>query len=235
MTPEKQDFDLKRGDGRWIIPVPSLLYVWLVMASLLVIRVTVGIVLNYRDYLPPNFDSDFLQGRERYFWGEYSWPFYSHIASGPVTLILGLLLLNDRFRIRFPRWHRYLGRTQVSLVVLLVAPSGLWMAYYAERVASIGFGTLALATAACAITGWRTAVNRRFVEHRRWMWRCYLLLASAIVLRLTNGLATVIDIEGDWVYPMSSWTSWLVPLVVFELIEFAKRIYRSSSTPTKAS
>src|SRR5438105_376507 len=91
------------------------------LAGLLIIKVTVGVVLKYRDYLPPNFDSDFLQGRQLYFWGSYHWAFYAHIVSGPVALILGLVLISERFRCKFPKWHRYLGRVQALGVLFLVA------------------------------------------------------------------------------------------------------------------
>jgi len=49
------------------------------------------------------------------------------------------------------------------------------------------------------------------------MLRCYVLLCSAVVLRLTAGLATVSGVEGAWTYQMSAWTSWLVPLAILEV------------------
>jgi len=185
---------------------------------LLIAKVTIGVVLAFGDYLPPQFESGFLNGRDAYFWEGYHLPFYAHIVSGPCSLLLGLLLLSERFRKRFAGWHRRLGRVQVAGVLLLVSPSGLWMAFYAETgpMAGFGFGSLALATGFCTVRGWRVAVNRRFAKHRRWMLRCYILLCSAVVLRLTAGVATVTDVEGIWIYQMAAWTSWLIPLAIFE-------------------
>ncbi len=192
------------------------------LACLLVLKVTVSIVLNYREYLPPDFDSPFLQGREYYFAGPYQWAFYAHIASGPCSLVWGMILLNERFRQWYPKWHRMLGRLQVGSILLLVVPGGLWMSFYAETgaVAGTGFALLAIVTGFAATLGWRWAVRRRFKEHRRWMWRCYLLLCSAVVLRLTAGLATVTGVETEWLYPMAAWTSWLMPLTVFEVMQW---------------
>jgi hypothetical protein len=194
------------------------------LACVLVLKVTVSIMLNYREYLPPDFDSPFLQGRERYFGGPYQWAFYAHIASGPCSLVLGMILLSERFRQRYPKWHRMLGRLQIACVLLLVVPGGLWMSFYAETgaVAGIGFAVLAVATGLTVTFGWRFTVKQRFTEHRRWMWRCYLLLCSAVVLRLTAGLATVTGVEGEWLYPMAAWTSWLVPLAAFEVVQWRK-------------
>lgn len=194
------------------------------LACLVILKVIVGVVLSYRDYLPPNFESDFLRGRATYFFGSYQWAFYAHITAGPCSLVLGLTLLNERFRLRLPKWHRYLGRMQAACVLLLVAPSGLWMAFHAETggIAGAGFATLAVATGTSISFGWLSAVRRRFAEHRRWMCRCFLLLCSAVVLRLMGGLATIAELEGDWAYQAAAWTSWILPLATFEL--FQRRI-----------
>lgn len=202
---------------------PSLpLRILKLLTCLLICKVTVAILSNYPDYLPPNFESEFLLGRDRYFFGGYSYAFYVHIASGPCSLILGMVLLSERFRLRFSRWHRVLGRIQVANILLLLTPSGLWMAFYAATgsVAGVGFGALAVVTGVCAALGWRAAVKRRFDVHRRWMLRCYVLLCSAVVLRLTVGLATVVEFNAEWLDPLAAWTSWLVPLVILELSRF---------------
>jgi uncharacterized membrane protein len=194
-------------------------------AAVLVLKVTVSVLSNYSNYFPPDFSSDFLRGRERDFAGAYRWAFTAHILSGPASLVLGLILIGDRLRARSPRWHRRLGRVQVACVLLLVTPSGLWMACYAAAgpVAAVGLAALAVATATCAALGARAAVTRRFEDHRRWMWQCYLLLCSAVVLRLMGGLATVAGVSAPWFDPLATWMCWLVPLIAFEIVERAGR------------
>lgn len=206
------------------------------VTALLIIRVTVAVVINYREYLPPNFESDFLQDREGYFWKGYHWAFYMHLLSGPVSLMLGMILISERFRLRFPKWHSYLGRIQAVNVLFLVAPSGLWMACYAMTgpVAAMGFGVLAVATAFTMAMGWRTAVQRRFAEHRLWMQRCFVLLCSAVVVRVIGGLLTVIDYGPAWPYQAAAWGSWLVPLLVFELTRPSARRGHWPSPPKAA-
>lgn len=191
-----------------------------VLATLLIFKVTAEVVWGYRNYLPPNFDSDFLRGRESYFFGGYQWAFYTHIAASPIAMIVGTILISERFRRRLPRWHRVLGRIQAASILLAVAPSGLWMAYYAApgTLAAISFASLAFATGTCAALGLRAAVQRRFMVHRRWMWRGYLLLCSAVVLRLIGGLATVCGVQAEWFDPVASWACWLAPLGAYEWI-----------------
>ena len=188
---------------------------------LLIWKVTIVVMIGYRNYLPLNFQSDFLRGRESYFFGAYHFAFYTHIASGPVSLFLGTILLSESFRVKYSRWHRNLGRIQTFCVLFLVAPSGLLMAYHAATgtIAALGFATLAAAAAAAisVALGWRAAVTRRYRDHQRWMLRCFLLLCSAVVLRLFGGLAVVAGIGADWAYSLAAWASWLVPLAAFEL------------------
>jgi hypothetical protein len=196
-----------------------------VLAAVLILKIVISTLSNYRSYFPPDFRSEFLRGREHDFPGAYRWAFYAHITSGPVSLILGLILIDERSRIRSPRWHRCLGRLQVACVLLLVTPSGLWMAPFAAAgpVAAVALATLAVATATCAALGARAAATRRFADHRRWMWRCYILLCSAVVLRLMGGLATVTGVTASWFDPLATWMCWLVPLAAFEVRERAAR------------
>ena len=187
-------------------------------AAILLVRVTASIVSNYGGYAPPDFRVGFLQGREGSFFGWYAWAFYAHIASGPVAMLLGLFLVSDLARSRWPRWHRWLGRIQVFLVVCVVAPSGLAMAFRpaAGLAAGLSLATLAILTATTALIGAWRARCRRFVLHRIWMWRCLLLLCSAIVLRVTVGLGIVLGLEGRMLDVSATWGSWVVPLLCNE-------------------
>ena len=192
-------------------------------AVVLVLKVTLSVVSGYGEYWPPDFNSDFLLGREAYFFGTYRWAFYAHLLAGPVSLVVGTVLLSERFRVYAPAWHRVLGRLQVACILLVLVPSGLWMARYAMTgtVAAVGLGTLGIATAISVALGWRAAVARRFDEHRRWMLRTYVLLCSAVVIRMLGGLATIFQLDAVWVYPASVWASWVGPLVVFEIWRWA--------------
>jgi Predicted membrane protein (DUF2306) len=132
------------------------------VAGLLILKVTAAVMWNYHNYFPPNFDTDFLRGRQDYFAGSYHWAFYVHIVAGPPSLVLGLALISERFRMRFPKWHRYLGRFQALNVLFLLAPSGLWMAFRAQSgpIAGVGFAVLAILTGTTLALGWRTEIRR---------------------------------------------------------------------------
>lgn len=205
------------------------------LTTLLLFKVLVSILSNYPDYFPANFQSDFLLDRERYFHGPYQIAFYAHIIVTPLVLISGMILMSESIRNRFPSKHRLLGRIHIAAILFIVAPSSLWMAAYAYtgQLAGAGFMVLTILTAIAAVFGFRSAIARRFQSHRRWMTRCFLLLCSAVVLRLVAGLSIVTDADPVRSYQFAAWASWIVPLTLFELKE-RSGIFQRATQQTRA-
>jgi uncharacterized membrane protein len=188
----------------------------------LILRVLATILANYPDYFPPDFDSLFLQGREATFTGLYRPAFYVHIVSGPIVLVNGLILLGERFRSRHGGMHRVLGRVQVFVLLLFVLPSGVVMSRHAFGgwPAGLSFLLLSLTTAWCAIAGVVQARRHRYDDHRRWMLRSYVLICSAVALRLISGATGLVEVTSpEEAYIVAAWSSWLFPLAAFELAE----------------
>lgn len=196
-----------------------------IAAYLLVATTMVAIVAGFHAYFPPDFDAEFLLGRERYFWNGYHVAFFTHIVAGPLSLVLGAIVASERARTAAPRLHRWLGRVQIALLVFGVGPSGLVMAWHAMAsdaatwlAAATGLALLGVLTIGFALAGWRAATSRRFDDHRRWMWRTQLLLYSAVVLRMFGGASEVMGVTSPWQYPVAVWLSWLAPLATYELV-----------------
>lgn len=192
------------------------------LAAALILRVLVTIVANYPDYFPPNFQSLFLQGRERSFSGIYRAAFYVHIFTAPMVLLGGLILLSEFVRRHFGRLHRWLGRFQIVVLLMFVLPSSIVMARHAFGgwPAGLSFLSLSIATACCAIAGVVQARRRRYDQHRRWMLRCYVLICSAVALRLISGAAGLAGVANpEAAYVAAAWTSWLVPLAAYEFAD----------------
>jgi uncharacterized membrane protein len=192
------------------------------LAVLLILRVLATILANYPDYFPPDFDSLFLLGRELTFTGVYRPAFYVHIVTGPVVLLNGLILLSEHVRRRYGGLHRALGRVQVGVLLGFVLPSSVVMSRHAFGgwPAGLSFLLLSAATAGCAIVGVVQARRRRFDRHRRWMLRCYVLVCSAVVLRLISGAAGLLGAPSpEGAYVVAAWASWLIPLAAYEIAE----------------
>ena len=192
------------------------------LAVVLILRVLVAIVANYPDYFPPNFDSLFLQGRQARFSGAYRAAFYVHILSAPFVLFNGLILLSEYVRRRHGDWHRWLGRMQVVVLLLFVLPSSMVMSRQAFGgwAAGLSFLLLSVATASCAIVGVVHAFRRHYNRHRRWMVRSYVLICSAVALRLISGTAGLVGVPSpERAYVFAAWSSWLFPLAAYEIVE----------------
>ena len=57
------------------------------------------------------------------------------------------------------------------------------------------------------------------------MWRLFLLLSSAVIVRLVGGFAMVFDVGAVWIYPLTAWASWIVPLAAYELAGIVKPLF----------
>jgi uncharacterized membrane protein len=203
------------------------------LAVVLILRVLVTILANYPDYFPPNFDSLFLQGREARFSGAYRVAFYVHIFSAPLVLFNGLILLSEYVRRRHRGWHRWLGRVQVAVLLLFVLPSSVVMSRQAFGgwLAGLSFLLLSAATASCAIIGVVQAYRRNYDGHRRWMVRSYVLICSAVALRLISGTAGLVGVPSpERAYILAAWSSWLLPLAAYEIVERMRGMRKSATT-----
>ena len=192
------------------------------LAVVLILRVLATILANYPDYFPPDFDSLFLQDREATFTGLYRAAFYVHIVSGPFVLFNGLILLSESVRRRRGDLHRVLGRVQVVALLVFVLPSGVVMSRHAFGgwPAGLSFLLLSAATAGCAVAGVVHARGRHFESHRRWMVRSYVLICSAVALRLLSGGLELVGVASpEGAYVVAAWASWLLPLAAYEVAE----------------
>ncbi len=193
---------------------------WLTVV--LILRVLAVILANYPDYFPPHFDSLFLQGREATFRGAYRAAFYVHILSAPLVLFNGLILLSEYVRRRLGGWHPWLGRVQVAVLLFFMLPSSVVMSgrAFGGWPAGLSFLVLSAATASCAIVGVVHACRRRYELHRRWMLRSYVLICSAVVLRLISGTAGLVGVSSpEHAYIFAAWSSWLLPLAACEIMQ----------------
>jgi len=191
-----------------------------IAVAALFVKVLLSILYQYRWYFPADFEaSSFLIGRRDSFVGVYRAAFYAHIISGPIAVVLGAFMMLSGGRPRYRHIHRPAGRVLMLIVLAIVVPSGLVMSRqaFAGPIAAYGFASLAIGTAACAITALYYARARNFRSHQRWATRCFLLLASPLLLRVIAGAAIVTQLESEWFYRLNAWLSWLMPLAIYEI------------------
>jgi len=172
-------------------------------------------------YLSGKLDVDFLITKQHLIHLQhYQIAFYTHIFSSLPVLFFGAFLFSSNIQRKFPFLHRNIGKLYVVLVLLLAAPSGMVMAWYANGGiwAKIAF---LLATPLWWWFTWQglqTARNRQFSAHRKWMIRSYAMSFSAITLRVSQLILNEINlVDPAHHYVLVSWSSWLFNLAVVEL------------------
>ena len=176
------------------------------------------IVLPYTSW---EWDVDFLITKQHIIHLDYyRVAFYSHIFSSVIVLLSGVCLFSEFVLKNFPKLHRLVGKTYVFLLLLISAPSGMVMAFYANGgwMAQMSFLILTPLWWWFTYQGYRTARQRKFKTHKKWMTRSYALTFSAITLRVAQMiLGSFFYLDTEVQYILVSWGSWLLNLAVVEL------------------
>ncbi|MCY2977701.1 MAG: DUF2306 domain-containing protein [Planctomycetota bacterium] len=195
---------------------------WAFLKSVLaffVLMIGASIVVPYVTYFPPNFEKGFLIGKEGYFYSVYALGFYAHIISAPLVLLIGLIQTSHYVRQRTMQLHRTLGTVYACLVLFLMVPGALTIATkaYGGWVSATAFISLSLLTWVFTFIGWKQAKAGLFFSHARWMKRSFILVCSAVVLRILAVESSKWDVVPEVAYPLIAWLSWVPSLCVFEI------------------
>jgi uncharacterized membrane protein len=143
---------------------------------------------------------------------------YTHIFASSVALLLGPWQFSARLRQHHTQLHRWLGRTYLTLGVLVGGSAGLYMAQFAYGggVARAGFTLLAWAWLLTGIMAYRAIRNKDIQHHRRWMLRNFALTLAAVTLRIYLPLSMVSGLPFDVSYPIIAWLCWVPNVVIIE-------------------
>ena len=195
------------------------------------------IVLPYTSW---EWDVDFLITKQHIVHLDfYRVAFYSHIFSSVIVLLSGAVLFSEFVLRKLPKLHRMVGKLYVCLLLLISAPSGMVMAFYANGgwMAQLSFLILTLLWWWFTYRGYRTARQRKFKAHKKWMIRSYALTFSAITLRVAQMiLGTYFYLDTEVQYILVSWGSWILNLMVVELWMYWKLYFsREASKITRLS
>ncbi len=161
---------------------------------------------------------DYSEAGYRHHWNLRFWLIPHILGAGP-ALLAGPLQFSTRIRLRWPRFHRLLGRVYV-LGSLIAAPAAFRLALGSECelcvlplaiLASLWFGTTLISF---------LAVRRRaFALHRQFMIRSYVLMCAFVIIRLTDNVSLPFEIgDAEARRSVFEWLCWVVPLLVTEVI-----------------
>lgn len=106
-----------------------------------------------------------------------------HVLAGTFALLAGPLQFSSRFRQRYLKIHRVIGRVYVGCV-FIGAFTGIALA--AGRPGLPGTTMQAAAWIVCTTAAFITARNRQIAVHRQWMIRSYAVTFTFVSSRVLN-------------------------------------------------
>jgi uncharacterized membrane protein len=153
-----------------------------------------------------------------------------HVATAATALLVAPLQFLAGLRSRSPGLHRWVGRMYVTCCIL-GALTGLVLSLGASTgpITTAGFGLLAITWLYTTVLGWRTARDRCFAEHRRWMIRSFALTFAAVTLRAYLPLLQALPIAFNDGYRAISFLCWLPNLLVAEWYLHRRRLPRPTT------
>lgn len=140
-------------------------------------------------------NESFLWHHDAPVWQHYEgfkWYLLPHGLAGACSILLGPLQFSDRLRQRYTKLHRVVGRIYI-FGALVVAPLGIYLQYFDERVGGTRSFTLAAITDA-ALLMITTAIafgfilNGKVQQHRQWMTRSFCVAIVFLEVRVIVGL-----------------------------------------------
>lgn len=188
--------------------------------SLLLVFNTIPYFLNFDTSMP------FLATREvLYSKPVWRFCFYTHIAAGSFCILTALVQFSSWILKKRKKIHIISGKIYVFVVLLIGAPTGFYMTFFAEGGVGerICFMLMAIFWFYSTLKGFKTAAfDRNFVAHKYWMMRSYSMALTAVTFRIYH----IIFAHMGWAhfdnYSLSLWISVFGNAIVCEAIIFAQ-------------
>jgi hypothetical protein len=145
---------------------------------------------------------------------------YLHVPSALFALPACILLRSRIVLRRFPRFHRYLGRVTGLVILLVVVPSGAYLAFFAKGgwPSTLGFLLSGAIVFVAMVKSIQEARNRRFKEHRRYSTHVLAQLCVAVISRVALVLSTWVPIDFESAYIAALWIPVVGGIVVAEIV-----------------
>lgn len=147
--------------------------------------------------------------------------FYIHIISAMIVIFIGPFQFIKSLRQKFMSLHRSLGKTYVFLILGLAAPSGIYMAFYANGgfYAGFGFFIMGILWFYTTYMAFYKIIKKDVKAHIKWMIRSFALSLAAVTLRLLVPiLSMAFDMDHEFVVIITAWLSWMINLIIAECI-----------------
>lgn len=192
------------------------LFFWLpiFLFSLLIIRNTIP-------YFSFSNHFTFIQERAVLFLQPfYKVSFYLHIFAGMFCIGTALLQFSSFVLKQRKAIHIWSGRIYVFVVLLIGAPTGLYMSFFAKgsMAERLLFMFMALSWFFFTAKGLSSVLQRQIVAHKFWMIRSYAMALTAVTFRVYYIILYVLGFHLTINYEISLWLSVLGNTLFAEIV-----------------
>jgi hypothetical protein len=187
-----------------------------VLAGLVGVFILAAVLLIWVDDALPYLEfSEMAYGR---FWDRFGL-LLAHLIGGSLALFIGPFQLWSGLVQRRMRLHRWAGRLYVAgvaLAALSAFPLSLHTQSWTFGVALSVGGVIWIVTTAAAVLA---VLQRKFVAHREWMVRSYIMTLAFVSFRLLLEVPAIERLGSEAeVSTTFGWLSWVGPLLAYEFI-----------------
>ncbi|KRT16896.1 hypothetical protein ASU31_04215 [Pedobacter ginsenosidimutans] len=172
-------------------------------------------------YIPMSSEVSFLQIKQTEVSGikAYLPIFYIHVYSAIFVLLAGFTQFNPKILAKYPKIHKWLGYLYAGFVLLLAAPSGIFIGWFANGglMAKTSFIILGVLWFWFTLRAILFILKREIIAHKKFMYRSFALATSAITLRLWKVILVYLFHPAPMdVYQIIAWLGWIPNLLIAE-------------------
>lgn len=183
------------------------------------------LVKNTLPYFSFNQQFSFIQERAILFLKPvYKLSFYLHIFAGMFCITAALTQFSSYILKKRKAIHIWMGKIYVVVVIVIGAPTGLYMSFFAKgSFLERGlFMFMAIFWLYTTVKGLQTIKQKNVLAHKNWMIRSYSMAMTAVTFRIYHILFYYFEVDHLRNYEISLWISVLGNMLVAEYIIFRK-------------
>ncbi len=150
----------------------------------------------------------------------YKISFYTHIFAGMICISAALIQFSSYILKKRKMIHVISGKIYVMVVLMIGAPTGFYMAFFAkgsywER--SL-FMCMAIYWFYSTAKGFQTILKKNVIAHKIWMIRSYCMAMTAVTFRIFHLVFYYMNWDHMKNYELSLWISVLGNILIAEVI-----------------
>jgi hypothetical protein len=146
--------------------------------------------------------------------------FYAHVIAGVICLSVPIFSFLGKHIGLSVRIHRKIGQVYVWVCMLVVAPTGMYLALYAKGgfMAQSGFLVQGILLSLFTYKGYSAILHKNTNEHIQWMIRSYAIATAVLSFRIYHIIFFFTTIPYEDIYGLSQWLSLTGNALVAEFV-----------------